>query len=150
MNRLISCAMIVMLALMGAHQSFAQDKPQKLASIRLNAGMHLIQAEVAQTPEERTIGLMFRKTMGANDGMLFAFDEPAPQCFWMKNTLLPLSAAFVSDDGVVVNIEEMKPQTLDSHCSTKPVRFVLEMNEGWFAKRGIKAGAKLQGPPFTR
>ena len=150
MNRLVPCAMIVTLALMGAQQSFAQDKPQKLASIRLNAGMHLIQAEVAQTPEERSIGLMFRKTMGANDGMLFAFDEPAPQCFWMKNTLLPLSVAFVSDDGVVVNVEEMKPQTLDSHCSTKPVRFVLEMNEAWFAKRGIKSGAKLEGAPFVR
>ena len=142
--------MIVTLALVGAQHLFAQDRPQKLASIRLNAGMHLIQAEVAQTPEERTIGLMFRKTMGANDGMLFAFDEAAPQCFWMKNTLLPLSAAFVSDDGVVVNIEEMKPQTLDSHCSAKPVRFVLEMNQGWFAKRGIKSGTKLEGPPFTR
>ena len=150
MNRLVPRAMIVTLALVGAQHLFAQDTPQKLASIRLNAGMHLIQAEVAQTPEERTIGLMFRKTMGANDGMLFAFDEAAPQCFWMKNTLLPLSAAFVSDDGVVVNIEEMKPQTLDSHCSSKPVRFVLEMNQGWFAKRGIKSGTKLEGPPFTR
>ena len=150
MNRLVPRAMIVTLALVGAQHLFAQDRPQKLASIRLNAGMHLIQAEVAQTPEERTIGLMFRKTMGANDGMLFAFDEAAPQCFWMKNTLLPLSAAFVSDDGVVVNIEEMKPQTLDSHCSAKPVRFVLEMNQGWFAKRGIKSGTKLEGPPFTR
>ena len=150
MNRLVPRAMIVTLALVGAQHLFAQDRPQKLASIRLNAGMHLIQAEVAQTPEERTIGLMFRKTMGANDGMLFAFDEAAPQCFWMKNTLLPLSAAFVSDDGVVVNIEEMKPQTLDSHCSSKPVRFVLEMNQGWFAKRGIKSGTKLEGPPFTR
>ena len=150
MNRLISRAMIVLLALVGAQHLFAQDGPQKLASIRLNAGMHLIQAEVAKTPEERTIGLMFRKTMGANDGMLFAFDEAAPQCFWMKNTLLPLSAAFVSDDGVVVNIEEMKPQTLDSHCSGKPVRFVLEMNQGWFAKRGIKSGTKLEGAPFAR
>ena len=142
--------MIFTLALVGAPHLFAQDGPQKLVSIRLNAGMHLIQAEVAQTGEERRIGLMFRKTMGANDGMLFAFDEAAPQCFWMKNTLLPLSVAFVSDDGVVVNIEEMKPQTLDSHCSAKPVRFVLEMNQGWFAKRGIKSGTKLDGPPFAR
>lgn len=150
MNRLLPRVLIVTLALVSAHPSFAQDKPQKLASIQLTAGMHLIRAEVAQTPEERSIGLMFRQTMGANDGMLFAFDEPAPQCFWMKNTLLPLSVAFVADDGVVVNVENMKPQTLDSHCSTKPVRFVLEMNEGWFAKRGIKAGAKLQGTPFAR
>lgn len=150
MNLLIPRAMIATLALLSALPSFAQDKPQKLASIHLNAGMHLIRAELAQTPDERSIGLMFRQTMGANDGMLFAFDEPAPQCFWMKNTLLPLSVAFVDDEGIVVNVESMKPQTLDSHCSAKPVRFVLEMNEGWFAKRGIKAGAKLQGAPFAR
>ena len=128
----------------------AQDGPQKLPSITLSAGMHLIQAEVAQTPEQRSTGLMFRPAMGANEGMLFAFEEPGQQCFWMKNTLLPLSVAFVADDGSVVNIENMKPQTLDSHCSTKPVRFVLEMNDGWFAKRGIKAGFKLTGKPFAR
>jgi uncharacterized protein len=131
-------------------RAVAQDMPQKLPAIKLSAGMHVIQAELAQTPEERSTGLMFRKTMATNDGMLFAFEAPGQQCFWMKNTLLPLSVAFIADDGSVVNIESMKPQTLDSHCSTKPVRFVLEMNEGWFAKRGIKAGTKLQGAPFTR
>jgi uncharacterized membrane protein (UPF0127 family) len=128
----------------------AQDGPQKLAAIRLSAGMHVIQAELAQSPEERTIGLMFRKTMATSDGMLFAFEQAGQQCFWMKNTLLPLSAAFVADDGTVVNIEDMKPQTLDGHCSSKPVRFVLEMNAGWFAKRGIKPGSKLQGTPFGK
>ena len=138
------------LLLLAGTLATAQDGPQKLPSITLNAGMHLIQAEVAQTPEQRSIGLMFRSSMGTNEGMLFAFEEPGQQCFWMKNTLLPLSVAFVADDGSVVNIENMKPQTLDSHCSTKPVRFVLEMNEGWFAKRGIKPGFKLAGKPFAR
>ena len=128
----------------------AQDGPQKLESIQLSAGMHLIRAELARTPDERSIGLMFRQTMATNEGMLFAFELPSQQCFWMKNTLLPLSAAFVADDGSIVNIEDMKPQTLDSHCSAKPVRFVLEMNQGWFAKRGLKAGSKLQGAPFNR
>ena len=126
----------------------AQTGPQKLPSIRLNAGIHNIQAEVAQSPDERSTGLMFRKDMGTNEGMLFAFEQPAQQCFWMKNTLLPLSIAFIADDGSIVNIDHMKPQTLESHCSTKPVRFVLEMNEGWFDKRGIKAGTKLRGAPF--
>jgi len=126
----------------------AQDGPQKLPAIRLNAGIHNIQAEVAQTADERATGLMFRKDMGANDGMLFAFEQAATQCFWMKNTLLPLSVAFVAEDGTIVNLDEMKPQTLDSHCSSKPVRFVLEMNQGWFTKRGIKPGFKLQGVPF--
>ena len=82
--------------------------------------------------------------------MLFAFEQPGKQCFWMKNTLLPLSVAFVADDGTIVNLDDMKPLTLDGHCSTKDVRFVLEMNQGWFAKRGIKAGEKLQGQPFAK
>ena len=126
----------------------AQDGPQRLAQIRLNAGIHNINAEVAATPEQREIGLMFRTSMPAGDGMLFVFERPSKQCFWMKNTLIPLSVAFLADDGSVVNIDDMKPQTLDGHCSTKPVRFVLEMNEGWFGKRGIKAGSRLRGGPF--
>ena len=128
----------------------AQNGPQKLGAINLSAGMHVIKAEVAQTREEHGIGLMFRASMPTNDGMLFVFEQPGVQCFWMKNTLLPLSVAFVTDDGSIANIEAMKPQTLDSHCSTRPVRFVLEMNDGWFAKRGIKAGMKIQGEPFKR
>jgi uncharacterized protein len=127
----------------------AQDAPQQLPAITLNAGMHLIKAELAQTPDERSIGLMFRKTMGTNEGMLFAFEQPATQCFWMKNTLLPLDIAFVAADGTVINIDTMKPQTLESHCSTKPVPYVLEMNVGWFAKRGIKPGFKLKGAQFA-
>ena len=126
----------------------AQDAPQKLAQVRLNAGIHNINAELASTPQQREIGLMFRSVMPANDGMLFVFEQPRQQCFWMKNTLIPLSIAFIGDDGSVVNIDDMKPQTLDSHCSARPVRFVLEMNEGWFAKRGIKAGSRLRGGPF--
>ena len=128
----------------------AQDAPQQLPAIRLSTGMHVLQVMVAQTPEQLSTGLMFRKTMGTNDGMLFVFDEPGQQCFWMKNTLLPLSVAFIDDTGTVANIDDMKPQTLDSHCSTRPVRFVLEMNVGWFEKRGIKAGSKFQGEPFKK
>ena len=136
------------LALAAAAAAWAQSGPQKLPSIKLSAGIHVINAELASTPEQREIGLMFRPTMGANEGMLFVFDRAGQQCFWMKNTLIPLSAAFVADDGSIVNVEAMKPQTLDGHCSTQPVRFVLEMNDGWFAKRGIKPGAKLRGTPF--
>jgi len=135
-------------ALCLAALAVAQDGPQRLAQIRLNAGIHNINAEVAATPEQREIGLMFRTSMPAGDGMLFVFERPSKQCFWMKNTLIPLSVAFLGDDGSVVNIEDMKPRTLDSHCSTQPVRFVLEMNEGWFAKRGIRAGSRVRGGPF--
>ncbi len=127
----------------------AQDVAQvNLQRVKLAAGMHQIDAQVASTPEQRQIGLMFRKDMPQHEGMIFVFEQPGEQCFWMKNTLLPLTAAFVADDGTIVNLEDMKPQTLDAHCSKKPVRYVLEMNKGWFAKKGIKAGSKLQGAGF--
>ncbi len=120
-----------------------------LPRTQLRAGMHLLDVQLAQTPQERQIGLMFRKEMPQHEGMLFVFEQPATQCFWMRNTLLPLTAAFVADDGTIVNLADMKPQTDDSHCSTKPVRFVLEMNQGWFAKRNIQSGYKLGGQPFS-
>ena len=127
----------------------AQEAPQmNLQRTRLSAGMYVIDAQVALTPDERQIGLMRRKDMPQHEGMIFIFEQVAQQCFWMKNTLLPLTAAFVADDGTIVNLADMKPQTTESHCSTQPVRYVLEMNKGWFAKKGIKAGSKLAGPLF--
>lgn len=129
----------------------AQTGPQPaLPTVRLSAGMHLIQAEVAASADERASGLMFRKEMAPNAGMLFVFEQPATHCFWMQNTLLPLSIAFLADDGSIVNIADMKPQTTESHCAAQPVRYALEMNQGWFAKRGFKAGTRLQGGPFAK
>lgn len=128
-------------------QGVAQDN---LPRIELTAGMHLIQAQVASLPEMRQIGLMHRQNMPPSEGMLFIFEQVGQQCFWMKNTLLPLTAAFISDDGTIVNLADMKPQTLEPHCSAKPVRFVLEMNQGWFAKKGIKAGSLIQGSVFEK
>ena len=143
----IMLASVLMLLLTPA---LAQDVPQlDLPRTTLKAGMHLIQAQVASTPQQRAVGLMHRADMPANEGMLFVFEQPAVQCFWMKNTLLPLTAAFVQDDGTVVNLADMQPQSLDSHCSAKPVRYVLEMHQGWFAKRGIQNGFRLSGPPFA-
>ena len=133
----------------GALAAFAQDMPQmNLQRTTLSAGMHQIDAQLALTAQQRQTGLMFRKEMPQGEGMLFIFEEASQQCFWMKNTLLPLTAAFVADDGTIVNLADMKPQTTDSHCSEKPVRYVLEMNVGWFAKKGIKAGSRLRGPVF--
>jgi len=141
--------MLALAALLSPLCLQAQEAPQmNLQRIKLSAGMHLIDTQVALTPEQRQIGLMFRKEMPQHEGMIFVFEQPAQQCFWMKNTLLPLTAAFVADDGTIVNMADMKPQTLDSHCSSQPVRYVLEMNKGWFAKKGIKAGSKLGGPLF--
>lgn len=129
--------------------ALAQDQTQlNLPRVKLQAGMYQIDAQLAQTPDQRQIGLMYRSDMPQHEGMLFIFEQPSEQCFWMKNTLLPLTAAFVADDGTIVNLADMKPQTTDSHCSAKPVRFVLEMNQGWFAKKAIKAGYKLGGKPF--
>jgi hypothetical protein len=149
MNRRLA-SLFCLLAL-SAWPAWSQDKPQtQLPRVALSAGMHLINAQVAATPEQRAIGLMHRREMPTNEGMLFAFEQAGVQCFWMKNTLLPLTAAFVADDGTIVNLADMKPQSLDSHCSAQPVRFVLEMNQGWFAKRGLQAGSKLGGAPFNR
>lgn len=129
--------------------AWSQQAPQlNLPRVTLSAGMHLIHAQVAADDQQRAVGLMFRKEMPSNDGMLFVFERPASQCFWMRNTLLPLTAAFIADDGTIVNLADMQPRTDKSHCSAQPVRYVLEMNQGWFAKRGIKAGARLAGPPF--
>ena len=119
-----------------------------LPRVKLSAGMHLIDAQVATTIEQRSTGLMFRRDMPQSEGMLFVFEQATVQCFWMKNTLLPLTAAFVANDGTIVNLADMKPKTTDSHCSKEPVRYVLEMNQGWFGKKGIKAGFKLGGQPF--
>lgn len=113
----------------------------------LSVGMYRIQAEVAHTPETLQRGLMFRTELGQQQGMLFLFGSRGTQCMWMRNTLIPLSVAFLRDDGTIVNIAEMQPKTEDSHCSSEPVAAALEMNAGWFTQRGIKPGARIQGMP---
>ena len=104
-----------------------------------------VKVELALTPEAQEKGLMFRKELAPNHGMLFVFDQANVQCFWMRNTVLPLSVAFIQDDGIISNIEDMQPLTDTSHCSSAPVRYVLEMEQGWFAKRGLQAGKKITG-----
>jgi uncharacterized membrane protein (UPF0127 family) len=126
----------------------AQTGPQPtLPTTRLTAGMHLITAELATTFQSRMIGMMFREKTPPNHGMLFVFETQASQCFWMRNTPLPLSIAFIDDDGTITQIEDMAPRNDATHCSKKPVRFALEMEQGWFAKRGIAPGAKIGGLP---
>lgn len=136
-----------LLLLVSTMPALANSPQTDLPRIAMGAGIHRIEAQVAATPAQRQIGLMWRKEMPQNEGMLFIFEQPSVQCFWMMNTLLPLTAAFIADDGTIVNLADMKPQTTDSHCSTKPVRYVLEMNQGWFGKRGLAAGARLSGLP---
>ena len=128
-------------------QAQTQAQP-KLPTVNLAAGMYNIRAELAVSPQEQMTGMMFRREMAPQEGMLFVGDNDQQRCFWMRNTYLPLTAAFVAADGTIVDLADMQSRSDDSHCSSKPVRFVLEMNQGWFAKRGIKAGFKLRGAPF--
>jgi uncharacterized membrane protein (UPF0127 family) len=129
--------------LLAAGPALAQQPP--LPTVQLGAGMHLIRAEVAATDATRTLGLMHRTALAPNGGMLFVFEAPAPYCMWMKNTPLPLSVAFIDASGAIVNIADMQPHTEQSHCATAPVTYALEMRQGWFAERGIRAGERLRG-----
>jgi len=113
--------------------------------MELSAGFHRIEAEVAANDQNRQVGLMNRKAMPPQRGMLFVFTQDNTHCMWMRNTLLPLSVAFMDADGKIINIEDMQPQTEDNHCARRPARYALEMNLGWFAQRGIKPGVKLGG-----
>jgi uncharacterized membrane protein (UPF0127 family) len=125
----------------------ARAQQPQLPLVRLTAGMHVIQAEVADSFGTRMQGLMKRKSLEPNHGMLFLFDADERQCMWMKNTLIPLSVAFIDAQGVVINIADMQPHSEESHCSARPGRYALEMTQGWFREKGIKPGARLGGIP---
>ena len=131
----------VLLALTLAGAAAAAEPPV----LKLSAGIHLISAEVANTFDSRARGLMHRKSLGANQGMLFVFPDVSAHCMWMRNTFVPLSVAFIDEQGTIVSIHDMQPQTENSHCAARPARFALEMNQGWFAQKGVKAGASLGG-----
>jgi hypothetical protein len=116
-----------------------------LPVIELTAGFHRIEAEVAATDRNRQTGLMNREAMPQQRGMLFVFTQENTHCMWMRNTLLPLSVAFIDAEGAIINIENMQPHSEDNHCAKRPARYALEMNRGWFAQRGIVPGSKLRG-----
>ena len=137
-----------MCALMVPGLLLAQQAPQPtLRTTKLTAGIHVITAEIASTPQSRMIGLMMRERLAPNHGMVFVFEDKSQHCFWMRNTLIPLSIAFIDDDGTVVSIADMSPKSEASTCPQLPVRYALEMDHGWFAKRGVTAGQKISGLP---
>ena len=139
---LFACALMVPGLLL------AQQAPQPtLRTTKLTAGIHVITAEIASTPQSRMIGLMMRERVAPNHGMVFVFEDKSQHCFWMRNTLIPLSIAFIDDDGTIVNIADMTPKSEASTCPQRPVRYALEMDQGWFAKRGVTAGNKISGLP---
>jgi uncharacterized membrane protein (UPF0127 family) len=116
-----------------------------LPEVPLNVGGNKLTAEVASTDAQRSTGLMHRRMLPENRGMLFIFPDVAMHGMWMMNTYVPLSVAFIDREGRIINIEDMQPQTQNSHTAAKPAKYALEMNLGWFAKRGIKPGVKIEG-----
>ncbi|MGZ5039331.1 MAG: DUF192 domain-containing protein [Usitatibacter sp.] len=117
---------------------------------RVKVGAHTLSVEVASSEPQRMQGLMFREKLGRNDGMLFVFDEPSYQSMWMKNTLIPLSVAFIDADGRILNILDMEPQTLDTHTSAGPAVYAIETNKGWFDENKVKPGEKVTGLPKAK
>ena len=121
-----------------------------LPTVPLSINDHQIRAEVAATPEQRSTGLMHRFSLRPDHGMIFVFERPGPQSFWMKNTFIPLSIAFIAPDGRIINIDDMAPQDETSHRSKGPALYALEMRKGWFAERGIRAGDFVKGLPAPK
>ena len=142
--------MLVALVMIVVSTPSLAEEGAKLPMIELTAGIHVIRAEVAASEAHRQQGLMHRDKLAQNNGMLFVFDGPAKVCMWMKNTRIPLSVAFIDSDGKIANIEDMKPQSLESHCGKKLVRYALEMNRGWFREKNIKPGNMINGLPKGR
>lgn len=139
---------LLVCALLTPCVSLAQQAPQPaLGTTKLTAGIHVITAEVAATPHSRMVGLMMRDRLAPNHGMVFVFEDRSQHCFWMRNTLIPLSIAFIDDDGTIVSIADMAPKSEASTCPPRPIRYALEMDQGWFAKRGVSAGNKISGLP---
>jgi uncharacterized membrane protein (UPF0127 family) len=117
----------------------------ELPEIPLAVNGHKLTVEVAASDEVRMQGLMHRRVLPENRGMLFVFREVERHAMWMANTYIPLSVAFLDERGVIINIADMQPQTRDTHAAAQPAKYALEVNQGWFQKRGIKPGVKVQG-----
>lgn len=130
-----------------AAQGTAPDRAQSLPAIPLSIGSARLQAEVAATAGQREIGLMHRFSLAPDHGMVFVFPDSEPLGFWMRNTYIPLSIAFIDANGIILNIEDMAPQDDSTHWSRGPAQYALEMRKGWFAERGIRAGDRVGGLP---
>jgi uncharacterized membrane protein (UPF0127 family) len=144
LRRLALAALLALVPL----AALAQDgKPQSLPVTKIRVGTYAVDAEVAQNPQQRALGLMYRFNLPADRGMLFVFPRPEPLGFWMRNTFIPLSIAYIDADGRILNILDMKPHDESSHPSAGPALYALEMRKGWFAERGIGPGTRVAGLP---
>lgn len=145
-ERLLLSRLLMALMATGALAQSAWS--QTLPTETLNVRFFQITAEIAKTPNQRTKGLMGRQSLPPSHGMLFVFEQAEQQCFWMRNTPLPLTIAFIADDGKIVNFADMTPFSEQAHCSAQPVRYALEMEQGWFKKRGVLVGDPITGGPI--
>ncbi len=144
-------ALAALLAPMSASAQPADGKPQSLPITTIRVGPHPVAAEVAATPDQRTIGLMYRFSLPADHGMLFVFPEPQPLSFWMRNTYIPLSIAYIDVEGRILNVVEMAPRSDATHPSRGEALYALEMRKGWFADKGVGPGTRVTGlPPASK
>ena len=148
LDRILRQALLILAAfgVLSYMESAGADAPA-MKTLAVKVGSHALKVEVASTDEQRQRGLMFRKSMPRDVGMLFTFDEPGYHAMWMKNTLIPLSVAFLDNEGRILNILDMQPETLDAHAAAGPARYAIETNVGWFAERRIKPGERVTGLP---
>jgi uncharacterized membrane protein (UPF0127 family) len=147
---LAGAAMIAAAPPAGATDAAPAAQSMPLPQMRLSVGGHAVRAEIAATEASLRQGLMYRKSLAPDHGMLFVFEQAGPFCFWMKNTLVPLSIAFIASNGTIVNIADMQPQTETPHCPARPVLYALEMQQGWFARHRVSAGQKVADLPRPR
>ncbi len=139
---------LLLAALMFTAQATSAAAPATaLPKVKLDVAGHAISVEVAATPPTRETGLMNRFSIPPDEGMIFVFRMPQPQAFWMRNTFMPLSIAFIDADGRILNIEDMAPRTDDTHLSQGLALYALEMRQGWFKRNGIGPGARVTGLP---
>ena len=140
-------ALAAVFASMPASAQAPDGKPQSLPITTIRVGPHTVAAEVASTPDQRTLGLMYRFSLPADHGMLFVFPEPQPLAFWMRNTFIPLSIAYIDAEGRILNVVEMAPRSDATHPSRGDALYALEMRKGWFADKGIGPGTRVTGLP---
>ena len=144
----ITTSLLLFCSIVCAHEALAADSTFKTATI-LEIGTYVIDAELARTAEERQRGLMFRESLAENQGMMFQFTQADHYCMWMKNTLIPLSIAFIDEHGKIINIEEMRANSEQTTCAKSKARYALEMNAGWYNQRQIMVGQKVEGLPLA-
>ena len=149
-TRRAACGVFILSLLLLTQSGCARNRgpqPQSLPKANITLGERSIAVEIANTPEQRAIGMMYRKKLGPDEGMLFIFERDQNLSFYMKNTFVPLSIAFIRSDGIISNIANMEPRTLNPHHSRTPSRYALEMPQGWFIEHSIRGGSKVGIPP---